>query len=254
MLTIKTLFMNLINIRNLTKIYHTTTKEIKALENISIDIEDNKITSIIGPSGCGKSTLLNLITKIESTSTGTIRNNKDLIIGYMMQTDALLPWMSVFDNAMLGLKLQKNINDETKCYVINLLKKYDLYDFKDEYPNNLSGGMRQRLALIRTLAIKPNILLLDEPFSKLDVETRKNITDDVYKIIKELNITTILITHDIEEAISLSDNIIILSKRPGSVKCAYKLNYDKVTLPSERRKEGFFSKLYENIWSNIDHD
>ena len=246
--------MNLINIRNLSKIYHTPTKEIKALDNISLDIEDNKIISIVGPSGCGKSTLLNLITKIEKISGGTIRNNKELIIGYMMQTDALLPWMSVLDNALLGLKLQKNITEETKDYVINLLEKYDLYDFKDEYPNNLSGGMRQRLALIRTLAIKPNILLLDEPFSKLDIETRKNISDDVFKIIKELNISTILITHDIEEALSLSDEIILLSKRPGRVKCIYKLNFDNETKPSQRRKDEIFYKLYDSVWSNIDHD
>lgn len=246
--------MKLINLKNLTKIYHTPTKEIKALDNVSLDIEDNKITSIIGPSGCGKSTLLNLITKIENVSTGTIRNNKELVIGYMMQTDALLPWMTVMDNALLGLKLQKKITKQSKEYVKCLLKKYELYDFKDEYPSNLSGGMRQRLALIRTLAIKPNILLLDEPFSRLDIETRKNISDDVFKIIKELNISAILITHDIEEAISLSDEIIILSKRPGKVKCKYKLELNNKTIPSERRKDEFFSRLYESVWSNIDHD
>lgn len=137
--------MNLINIRNLNKNYHTMTKEIKALDNISFDIEDNKITSIVGPSGCGKSTLLNILTNIEKASSGSIRNNKELVIGYMMQTDALLPWKTVYDNALLGLKLRKNLNEENINYVISLLKKYDLYDFKDEYPDNLSGGMRQRV-------------------------------------------------------------------------------------------------------------
>lgn len=246
--------MNLINICNLSKTYHTLTKEIKALENITYNIEENKIISVVGPSGCGKSTLLNLITELEKPSEGYIRNNRDLTIGYMMQSSALLPWMTVFDNACLGLDIKKIHNEDSIEYVNNLLKKYDLYDFKDEYPNNLSGGMKQRLALIRTLAIKPNILLLDEPFSKLDIETRKNISNDVYKIIKELNITTILITHDIEEALSLSNDIIILTKRPGKIKAVYKLNFDENILPNERRKDEIFNILYDDIRSNIDYD
>lgn len=245
--------MNLINIQNINKIYHTPTKEIKALDNISLDIEDDKIISIIGPSGCGKSTLLNLVTKNEAPSSGYIHNNKPLVIGYMMQTDALLPWLTVMENACLGLKLQKKLTKENKEYVTELLKKYDLIEFINEYPNNLSGGMRQRLALIRTLAIKPNILLLDEPFSKLDIETRKNVTDDVYNIIKELNICTILISHDIEEAISLSDKVVILSKRPGKIKAIYELNYNQDLIPSIRRKDDFFIRLYDAIRSNLDH-
>lgn len=246
--------MNLINICNLSKTYHTLTKEIKALENITYNIEENKIISVVGPSGCGKSTLLNLITELEKPSDGYIRNNRDLTIGYMMQSSALLPWLTVFDNACLGLDIKKIHNEDSIKYVNDLLKKYDLYDFKDEYPNNLSGGMKQRLALIRTLAIKPNILLLDEPFSKLDIETRKNISNDVYKIIKELNITTILITHDIEEALSLSNDIIILTKRPGKIKAVYKLNFDENILPNERRKDEIFNILYDDIRSNIDYD
>lgn len=246
--------MNLINICNLSKTYHTATKEIKALDNITYNIEENKITSIVGPSGCGKSTLLNLITSLEQPSSGYIRNNRTLTIGYMMQSSALLPWLTVFDNACLGLDIKKMRNKESIEYINNLLKKYDLYEFKDEYPNNLSGGMKQRLALIRTLAIKPNILLLDEPFSKLDIETRKNISNDVYKIIRELNITTILITHDIEEALSLSDDVIILTKRPGKIKAVYKLNFNSDILPNERRKESIFNILYDDIRSNIDYE
>lgn len=245
--------MNLINIQNITKNYHTPTKEIKALDNISLDIEDDKIISIIGPSGCGKSTLLNLITKNEYPSSGYIHTNKPLVIGYMMQTDALLPWLTVKENACLGLKLQNKLTDEYQEYVDILLKKYDLYEFINEYPTNLSGGMRQRLALIRTLAIKPNILLLDEPFSKLDIETRKNIIDDVYKIIKDLNICTILISHDIEEALSLSDKIVIISKRPGHIKAIYNLDNNNDLIPSKRRKDPFFTTLYDSVRSNIDH-
>lgn len=246
--------MNLINICNLNKTYHTPTKEIKALDNFTYNIEDNKIISIVGPSGCGKSTLLNLITASELPSNGFIRNNRELNIGYMMQSSALLDWLTVLENACLGLEIKKIKNNDSLEYVNALLKKYDLYDFKDEYPTNLSGGMKQRLALIRTLAIKPNILLLDEPFSKLDIETRKNISNDVYKIIKELKISTILITHDIEEALSLSDEIIVLTKRPGRIKAVYKLNFDESTLPNERRKDKIFRILYDDIRGNIDYD
>ena len=191
--------MNLINITNLTKIYHTPTKEIKALDDISLNIEENKIISIIGPSGCGKSTLLNLITKTELPSEGSIRNNRKLTIGYMMQSDALLPWLTVYENACLGLDLKDIKDTDTLEYVNNLLKKYHLYEFKDKYPTQLSGGMRQRAALIRTLAIKPKILLLDEAFSALDYQTRIMVTKDVYSILRQEGITSLIVTHDISE-------------------------------------------------------
>lgn len=243
--------MKLINVKNLTKRYHTKSKEILALDNISLCFDKHKIISIIGPSGCGKSTILNIIAKLENVSEGIIENEENLTIGYMMQTDALLPWLNVYENASLGLTLSKK---EDKEYVNSLLKRYELIDFINEYPSNLSGGMRQRLALIRTLAIKPNILLLDEPFSKLDINTKKIIIDDVYKIIKELNITTILITHDIEEAISLSDEIILLTKRPGKLKKIYNLEFDNSILPSQRKKTKEFDNFYNDIWSNIEYD
>lgn len=222
--------MKLININNLSKTYHTPTKEIKTLDNISFDINENEILSIIGPSGCGKTTLFNILTKSIDYN-GSVKLNKKLRIGYMMQDDAILPWLTVFENAILFLKIEKNINEESINYVNDLLKKYDLFNFKNEYPTNLSGGMKQRLSLIRTLAIKPNILLLDEPFSKLDINTRNIITDDVYNIIKELKITTILITHDIKEAISISDRIIILSNRPSHIKKILITN--NTNIPSE---------------------
>lgn len=194
--------MNLIKINNLSHTYHTPTKEINSIKDINLTIKQGEIISIVGPSGCGKSTLLNILTKLLKETHGQIIKYDNLNIGYMMQDDALLPWLTVLDNSTLGLKLKNNLNKETTIYVEDLLTKYKLIDFKNEYPKNLSGGMRQRVALIRTLAIKPNILLLDEPFSKLDIDSRINISDDVYKIIKELNITTILITHDISEVIS----------------------------------------------------
>ena len=244
--------MNLINVVSLSKIYHTPTKEVVALENITFDIEKNSILGIIGMSGCGKSTLFNIITKLEFPTSGYIRENQKLVIGYMMQTDALLPWLTVYENAILGLKLKKMVNKESIEYVNTLLKKYGLFDFKNEYPSNLSGGMRQRLALIRTLAIKPNILLLDEPFSKLDIDSRIKISDDVYKIIKELNITTVIISHDIMEGITLYDKLIILTPRPGKIKKIITLKKED-KLPSEIRKENYITKLYDDIWRYM-HD
>lgn len=245
--------MKLINISNLSKTYHTKEKEILSIDDISLDIDKYEILSIIGPSGCGKSTILNILTNLENSSKGNIVAHDKLIIGYMMQNDALLPWLNVYDNALLGLKLQHKLSKENKEYVDSLLHKYGLYEFKNNFPDSLSGGMRQRVALIRTLAIKPNILLLDEPFSKLDIDSRITISDDVYKIIKELKITTILISHDIAEAISLSDRIVILSKRPAKIKEIYKLDNEIDQLPSVRRQTTKFNELYNMIWSKIDH-
>ena len=242
--------MKLIEIKNLNKIYHTPTKEVISLNNINLTINKEEIISIVGTSGCGKSTLLNILTKLLTPSSGTIIEHEELRIGYMMQEDALLPWLTVYENCILGLKLQHKLTNESKQYVDKLLEKYELIEFKNEYPNNLSGGMRQRVALIRTLAIKPNILLLDEPFSKLDIDSRINISDDVYKIIKELKITTILITHDISEAITLSDRIIVLTSRPGTIKNRYLINFDEDT-PSKKRNTNYFNLLYKTIWSDI---
>lgn len=245
--------MKLIKIKNLTKIYHTKNDEIKSIDNISFDINKGEILSVIGPSGCGKSTLLNIIANLETISEGILENKEELIIGYMMQNDALLPWLTVKDNALLGLKLKGIYSKENIDYTLNLIEKYGLKDFINSYPDNLSGGMRQRVALIRTLAIKPNILLLDEPFSKLDIDSRLNISDDVFKIIKELNITTILISHDIGEAISLSDRIIVLSKRPAKIKSIINLSNFNKDIPSTRRKNILFNKLYNLLWGEYDH-
>lgn len=242
--------MTLISVRNLTKNYHTKTKEIEAIDNISFDINDNEIVSIIGPSGCGKSTILNILTNIDKPSSGIIEKKDNLKIGYMMQNDCLLPWLTVFENATLGLKLKSIKNKDNIDYVNSLLEKYGLKEFANEYPRNLSGGMRQRLALIRTLAIKPDILFLDEPFSKLDYTTRLSISDDVFKIIRELNISAILITHDIKEALMLSDRIIVLSKRPAIIKDIITLEYND-TLPSEKERTNNYEEITNSIWELI---
>ena len=188
---------NILEVKNICKTYQAKNGEIEALKDINFGIEEGEYVSIIGPSGCGKSTLLSIIAGLENKTSGTTYINGK--IGYMLQKDNLLEWRTVLNNVFLGLEIQKSNTTENKKYVIELLKKYGLYEFKDKYPNQLSGGMRQRVALIRTLAIKPKILLLDEAFSALDYQTRLMVTEDIYKILKNEGITALMVTHDISE-------------------------------------------------------
>lgn len=189
-------------IKNLSKIYHTDNSEILAIDGLNLNIKEGEFVAIVGPSGCGKTTLLSILCGLENKSSGEITYPKGkLKMGYMLQNDTLFPWLNILDNCMLGLKVEKNITNENKNKVLKLLETYGLKDFIYKYPNNLSGGMKQRVALIRTLAINPDILLLDEPFSALDYQTRLAVSDDVWKIIKKEKKTTIMITHDIAEAI-----------------------------------------------------
>lgn len=189
----------ILKINNLKKIYHDLVGEILAIDNISLNINSNDFISIVGPSGCGKSTLLSILAGLENKSSGDITHNPKIRIGYMLQTDSLFPWRTVLENCLLGLEINNELNDINKKRVITLLKNYGLYDFKDKYPSSLSGGMKQRVALIRTLATNPDILLLDEPFSALDYQTRLSLSDDLYKIIKKENKTVIMVTHDLAE-------------------------------------------------------
>ena len=187
----------ILEVKNICKTYQSLNGEIEALKNISFDIKEGEYISIIGPSGCGKSTLLSIISGLESKSSGEIYI--DGKIGYMLQKDNLLEWRTIYKNVLLGLEIQKENTQENREYVEELLKKYGLYEFKDKYPAQLSGGMRQRVALIRTLAIRPKILLLDEAFSALDYQTRLMVTEDIFKILKAENITALMVTHDISE-------------------------------------------------------
>lgn len=189
----------ILEVKNISKTYQAENGEIEALKNISFDVKEGEYISIIGPSGCGKSTLLSIISGLENKTSGEIYINGK--IGYMLQKDNLLEWRTIYKNVLLGLEIQKENTPENRAYVEELLKKYELYEFKDKYPTQLSGGMRQRVALIRTLAIRPKILLLDEAFSALDYQTRLMVTEDVYKILKAENITALMVTHDISEGI-----------------------------------------------------
>lgn len=242
----------LLQIKNLSKNYHTKNREIRAIENISFDVYKEEILAIVGPSGCGKSTLLSILANLESKSSGEIIKTANYKIGYMLQTDSLFPWLSILDNALIGLEITNQKNEENKSKVISLLKKYGLYEFKDQYPNNLSGGMRQRVALIRTLAINPDLILLDEPYSALDYQTRLALSNDMYKIIKNEGKTAILITHDLAEACSLADRVIVLSKRPCTIKNIYDINLENKTNPIDNRKDKNFNYYYDLIWRDLD--
>ena len=193
---------NILNVYNLSKTYHTILGETLAIKDITFDINKDEFVGIIGPSGCGKSSILNLISGLDKDYTGCININKNIKIAYMLQEDALFPWLTIIDNVLLPLKIKNNLTKDNIEYAKKLLKKYDLYDFKDKYPSFLSGGMKQRVALIRTLTLKPDILLLDEPFSALDYQTRLKVSDDVYKIIKNEHKTALIVSHDISECIS----------------------------------------------------
>lgn len=242
---------NILNIKNLRKIYHTEKEEILAVDNFSLELKKGEIVAIVGPSGCGKSTILNMIGDLISKSEGIIEFNEEKNISYMLQEDALFPFRTVLKNCLIGLEIKNINNKENIDYVYKLLERYGLEDFINSYPANLSGGMRQRVALIRTIATHPNLILLDEPFSALDFQSRITLTDDVYKIIKEENISAIMITHNIEEAASMADRVIVLSNRPSVVKNIYKTNINNI--PSENRKEKKFNDLCNLIWKDIDN-
>ena len=243
--------MKVLEVSNLKKYYHTTSEEILALEDISFNVEDGEFISIVGPSGCGKSTILSILSSLIDKSSGEIRiNNKS--IAYMLQSDSLLPFLTILDNALLGLKVNKKLTEESKNYVINLLKTYGLGDFLDKYPSSLSGGMRQRVALIRTLSVKPDILLLDEATSALDYQSSLIISEDIFNILKKEKKTLIMVTHDIGLAISMSDRVIVLSKRPSVVKNIYRIKLNNKSTPINNRKDKEFSKYYEMIWRDLD--
>ena len=195
----------ILEVKNLCKKYQSKQGEVLALENVNFKIKQGEFVSIIGPSGCGKSTLLSIISGLENKTSGEILIEDDKIeknilkVGYMLQRDCLLEWRTIWSNTILGLEISGIKNKKNIEYVIELLKKYNLYEFKDKYPHELSGGMRQRAALIRTLAVKPKILLLDEAFSALDYQTRIMVTNDIYGILRKENITALIVTHDIPE-------------------------------------------------------
>lgn len=223
-------------------------RAVKVLENLSFGVDKGTICAIIGPSGCGKSTILNLIAGLIKPNAGTIDKPED--IGYMFQKDNLLDWLSILDNVTLGLKIQKKKTPAKIQYAKNLLIKYGLGEFINSYPKTLSGGMRQRVALIRAVVTDPQLLLLDEPFSALDAQTRLKVSEDIYQIIRDLKITTVIVTHDLSEAIALADKIIVLTNRPATIKKTYDISISNNT-PLNRRNMIEFQTYFKKIWGDI---
>ncbi len=233
--------------------YYSKNGETVALKDISFKVADGELISIVGPSGCGKTTILSLISGLLEPSTGEVLINsseENFNAGYMFQKDHLFDWRTIKNNVLLGLEINKTKTEENINYALGLLEKYGLKDFINKYPSELSGGMRQRVALIRTLTLKPQVLLLDEPFSALDFQTRLNLCDDVYNILKTEKKTAILVTHDISEAISMSDRVIVLSNRPSTVKNIHTINLKNST-PLQRREEANFQKYFDEIWKEL---
>lgn len=251
--------MALLNINNITMKYHSLKGETEAIKDIAFAVNDKDFLSILGPSGCGKSTLLNIMSGLLPQSSGAVTYNDEPIknnldkIGYMFQKDHLFDWTTVWNNVTLGLKIKGLLTDENIKRVEDLLENYDLTKFKDHKPSELSGGMRQRVALIRTLALNPRVLFLDEPFSALDYQTRLNVCDEIHEIIKLEGKTAIMVTHDISEAISTSNRVIVLTKRPAIIRKEIPISFrnDPLT-PFNRRKESEFKDYFNLLWKELD--
>lgn len=237
--------MKVLEFADVTKEFCIRNSIIKVLDNISFNVEEGEIIAFTGPSGAGKSTILNLISGLIKPTQGNIMVNGN--IGYMFQKDHLFEWKNIYKNVLLGLEIQKNKTEENLKAVERMLKVYGLWDFRHSYPSQLSGGMRQRVALIRTLATSPSIILLDEPFASLDYLTKLKVSEDIYRIIKNEKKTTIIVSHDVAEAISLSDKVIVLSERPAKIKKIVDIKIDAPT-PLKRRQVKQFQVYFEEIW------
>ena len=248
----------LLEVRDVSLSYHSISGETNALSHISFDLLPGEFLAVVGPSGCGKSTLLNLICGLLAAEEGSILMEGKPIpkgtsrIGYMLQKDHLLEWRSVYKNVLLGLEIRKEVTKEKLAYIDQMLEIYGLDKFRDSRPSQLSGGMRQRAALIRTLALKPDLLLLDEPFSALDYQTRLNVSDDIGKILKNEHKPAILVTHDIAEAISMADRILILSCRPATVEKIVPIHLDiEDRTPLFSRNAPNFKSYFNLIWKEL---
>ena len=229
--------------------YHSKQGETVALDKVNFSVAEQEFVAIIGPSGCGKTTLLSLAAGLISPTKGSVLTS-GCSFGYMLQKDELFPWRTIEKNIFLPLEIKRANTPQNRAHAISLAEKYGLKQFLKNYPSSLSGGMRQRAALIRTLAVNPDVLLLDEPFSALDYQTRLTVCDDVYKIIRSEKKTALLITHDISEAISVADRIFVLSKRPAHVVAQHTLDFSE-TEPLKRRENKEFSHWFELLWKEL---
>lgn len=234
---------------NVSMHYHTKQGETVALQNVNFSVSEGEFVAIIGPSGCGKTTLLSLAAGLLSPTKGKVVTDGGSF-GYMLQKDELFPWRTIEKNIFLPLEIKRTDTPENRARALALAEKYGLGQFLKSYPAALSGGMRQRAALIRTLSVNPDVLLLDEPFSALDYQTRLSVCDDVYKIIRQEKKTALLITHDISEAISVADKIFVLSRRPARVVAEHALAFSE-SEPLKRRENKLFSHWFEILWKEL---
>ena len=246
----------LLTMQHVTARYQSPDGELTAAENISLTVSEGEFVSIVGPSGCGKSTLLTIMAGLKKPSEGQVLLDGEPIsgpggkIGYMLQKDNLLEWRTIYKNILLGLEIRNRLTPENIEYARGLLRTYGLWDFRDRYPSQLSGGMRQRVALIRTLAVKPEIFLLDEAFSALDYQTRLTVTDDIYSILRREGQTMVMVTHDIPESVSMSDRVIVLSGRPARIRQIHTIELGNLT-PLERRDHLRFNEYSNEIWKEL---
>lgn len=247
----------ILNLQDINLTYQTLKTETEAIKDVSFSVGEGEFVSIVGPSGCGKTTILSMISGLLKPSSGKIYLDGEEItkvstnVGYMFQRDNLFEWLTVNQNISLGPKINHTKNCLSKEKLQELITKYGLAGFEKSKPNELSGGMRQRVSLIRTLALNPKLLLLDEPFSALDYQTRLSVQNDIHSIIKSENKTAILVTHDISEAVVMSDRIIILTKRPGTIKKIITLKFDKSLTPMQRRDNSLFNEYFRNLWEEL---
>lgn len=247
-----------LELTNVSYAYHSMEGETKALSDVSFSLYPGEFVSVVGPSGCGKSTLLSIICGLIGTETGIVKlNGKELPdstmnIGYMLQHDHLFEWRTVYNNVLLGLEVQHTLSARTRNKAKELLGMYGLGQFQDSRPSELSGGMRQRAALIRTLVLEPDLLLLDEPFSALDYQTRLNVGDDIGQILRKANKTVLLVTHDLSEAVSLGDRVLILTPRPATIAKVVPITFDpEEDTPMNRRNAPEFKQYFNQIWKEL---
>lgn len=248
-----------VKLQGVTQVYVTRQGASLAVENIDLTIAPGEFVSLVGPSGCGKTTILSIIAGLIRPTLGQVEVDGTLVeapstkVGYMLQQDYLFPWRTIFENAVVGLELTGRLDEERKAYTLHLLDEMGLADTKDRYPSQLSGGMRQRVALVRTLAAEPDILLLDEPFSALDYQTKLQLEDLVAETLRRHRKTALLVTHDISEAIAMSDRVIILGRNPGRIRKELRIPEPICgEIPFRAREKEGFHEIFRDIWSEFE--
>ncbi len=247
-----------ITLQNIALTYQAKEGEVEALRDVTVSVEQGEFVALVGPSGCGKSTLLGVIAGLEHPDSGTVTVCGEAVqgptrrVGFMPQRDQLFPWRTIRDNVLLGLQIRHETDEAHLRHVDVLLSRYGLADFAHLYPGQLSGGMRQRCALIRTLATNPDLLLLDEPFSALDYQTRLTVSGDIWRIIRSEDKTALLVTHDIAEAVSMADRVVVLSQRPATVKAIFDMESLRQMTPLQRRESPLFSRFFDSVWKELE--